>query len=222
MNNAKLKLLKRFTVPNHDVNSNILDVNGQIGACGRNALAVLHVPSSMVVEELTDLHAELKKLAKEANRDYRLDENIQAFLDGKLDLKWQPLPKLDLTACKVCDDCLPSGHIHSVTETCEECHGDGNVELHSSHNEYDVLCKTCRGHGEVYSGPLIPCPECDGTKRDWMHIPSMKVTDKYCLNSKHISLFEPFTNVEIAWHNEFEYFFVQFNEGYGVCMPMHV
>jgi len=62
------------------------------------------------------------------------------------------------TEKKKCSWCRGSGR----TQICQECDGDGYVELENDFNQYSAECKTCRGEGETPGGPE-KCSNCDGT-----------------------------------------------------------
>lgn len=77
---------------------------------------------------------------------------------------WRDLPEYDITAARPCKQCKGSGK----SRVCYECDGDGELELDSGHNLYDVECATCHGDGVL---PAIddngkPCARCDGTGKD--------------------------------------------------------
>lgn len=64
-----------------------------------------------------------------------------------------------------CSECNGSGR--SSRTTCPECDGEGEVELESDYNTYEVDCKMCRGNGYIKhktNDMTAPCCEvCDGS-----------------------------------------------------------
>jgi len=68
------------------------------------------------------------------------------------------LPVIEMRKCRVCE-----GTGKCTRSICEECDGDGEVELCNDYNCYCDECKSCDGDGQIISIGGDLCEECNGS-----------------------------------------------------------
>jgi len=66
-----------------------------------------------------------------------------------LDFKSFTFPDLRKEPCSICEG---NGFVYQkAKEECDECHGDGSLDLESNSNTYNVQCQSCDGDGSTDS-----------------------------------------------------------------------
>jgi hypothetical protein len=80
-----------------------------------------------------------------------------------------PMPEFALPPMETCVTCRGSGKASKTA--CEECEGEGMVELSNDYSTYyDVTCKSCDGDGhEIAAGGDDDCPDCSGVGSKWRY-----------------------------------------------------
>lgn len=95
------------------------------------------------------------ELVKKANNFFKLDMSEYSI---------QPMSALTVTKeaglCFQCDGVGINTEFDADAD-CEECDGDGEVELDNDYNDYICECKSCGGTGKVDSADGI-CDSCNG------------------------------------------------------------
>lgn len=111
-----------------------------------NCYAMICVPQRDGVQELENepLKSSINRYFGDQGKDY------QPFTD-----------KVELPEKEKCSTCKGSGK--ATIRKCEECEGDGELELESDYNYYYVTCKSCNGDGsKTVSGGNEDCQRCGG------------------------------------------------------------
>lgn len=102
---------------------------------------------------------------EDLNEDEFLKKKIMDVLDNcTRDFKYTPIAKvpIDMPEPVVCSTC--DGTKKAVLENCEECNGDGEVNVSNAYSTYHGLgCNSCEGEGrKVKIGGDQDCPDCYG------------------------------------------------------------
>ncbi len=86
----------------------------------------------------------------------------------------------DQIDCAVC-----SGSGFFSVKNCDECDGNGELDIDSDYNTYTVYCKSCSGDGDIIQkGGTEKCASCTGTgkvydKESGIMVFGVKVAPKY-------------------------------------------
>lgn len=135
---------------------------------------------------------------------------------------WFNLLPIDPVLMQKCPGCKS----HGYTRPCPECEGCGTVRLESTHNEYDVDCKSCGGYGlkptakEDSSG--VQCEDCNGAGEVLPDFNKKNTTIYGDARFSDVLLarLSVFTNAMIGPRGADEFALLKFDEGMGVIMPM--
>lgn len=90
------------------------------------------------------------------------------------------MPEIEMRNCAQCE-----GTGKCTRTECEECDGEGEVELTNDYSDYEVECKTCDGDGFHRSIGGEICMGCEGsgevTKEDFIrfHVCGVSIQYKY-------------------------------------------
>lgn len=129
---------------------------------------------------------------------------------------WIDLPDYDLDDADDCRRCKGSGR----EKSCYECHGAGEVELHSGYHVYSCECLTCGGGGilAAVSKDDDPCGDCNGTGK--------RLMTPVEWGRAHISMallerIKVLPGVQLSKHGaDLQPFRFKWDGGVGLVMPM--
>lgn len=146
---------------------------------------------------------------------------IKRLLNELQDQEFMPLPDVSMPDQSDCPGCKGTGHAKRTE--CPECEGEGEAIAETDHNEYEVLCKTCKGDGFVLSSvgdENEQCENCGGTGKIYDRYSHVKVNG-VAVQPKYLSLIkdEPGINVSTGDEKRYLYFRAGYQE--GIIMGIH-
>ncbi len=120
-------------------------------AYATNGIVAVRIPADDSVAEIPDCADGWLWFVESARKiDFLVEVN--SFID---------IPEFTLYVGDECSRCCGSGK----TSKCRECDGDGELELESDYNLYEVCCKSCDGSGARAGGSDI-CHLCYGAGKE--------------------------------------------------------
>lgn len=163
-----------------------IQVLGKLAATDGRAMFISNTDSDLPSPETTSL------------------ERIERYLSIARSSDFYPAPEFIFPEMPRCIDCGGSGK--RELQTCPECEGFGDVELHSDYNSYEVFCKMCEGSGKVESkDPEGECGHCGGKGKRWSENDRMQVEGiPFDMNPGLMSRIAGVSNLEIAKINSDE------------------
>lgn len=149
----------------------------------------------------------------------KVEKYLSVVLDTAKKAEYVELPAIKQPKKIECPTCR--GSKKASTKDCEECEGDGVVDLENNYSTYfDVECKSCDGEGQfVVLDTDKPCSHCNGSGvvyEDYaaVEILGIKIAARYAdllTTEKEIEVF--------ANHKDTQLYF-RYPDHYGVIMGM--
>lgn len=129
--------------------------------------------------------------------------------------KYRALPEISEPKKYDCGICKGTGKV----TICDECAGEGYVDLGNNYNAYEVECRSCMGNG-CGAGGEKACEYCDGDGYKYKRDGYAQIGNTG-LNYKYFQLIKSLPSPEICLDIEKHKFIpFRFDGGYGALMPM--
>ena len=136
-----------------------------------------------------------------------------------IDRDFKPMPDNlkfpDLVQCGVC-----AGTGKASVVKCQECDGEGEVELENDFHIYEFECKSCDGDGEIITkGGNDECENCSGSGSAYLITDYVDVMGVY-VRPQYLNLITNVTGIEVFPDKEDRKLFFKCGDIRGLIMGM--